>query len=193
MTAAAGARVGAVVRAVCMAACTDAAASGIVITYAETPEGRLLADWLADAGAGFRIWREQGSACTVVEERRSGGALVAHPASKTQLLLSARLPLVDLLPLGDVWASQVTALAGSWTGPEAVRRLAEAAGGIDVLDRAMQQMVEERQPAAVALAGLPADVAPELLALYEAGRHSRLRPRLTPKLTARTLGIDLFD
>lgn len=189
----AGARLEAVVRAVCLAACADASATGMVITHAEWPEGELLAGWLADAGDGLRVWRETGAAGHVLDERRAGGALVAHPASKTALLLSPRLPLADLLPLGDVWASQVAELAGGWSGTPELRRLADAAGGIAALDRAMQGLVEERQPAATALRGLPARVADEVLTLYEAGRHARLRPRLTPKLTARTLGIDLFD
>jgi hypothetical protein len=54
-------------------------------------------------------------------------------------------------------------------------------------------LVEERRPAAVAVARLPAVAAAELLQRYAAGRWHRLRPRLVPKLAVRTLGIDLFD
>jgi hypothetical protein len=119
--------------------------------------------------------------------------LIAHPCSKTALLLGSRPPQADLFPLGDLYASQVARLAGGWSVPEDLRGLVARAGGIDVLDAALARLVDGREPAAAALDSLDGDIAGEVLRLYERGRYYRLRPRLVPKLGARTLGVDLFD
>ncbi|HEX5871702.1 MAG TPA: hypothetical protein VFY65_14845, partial [Longimicrobium sp.] len=47
--------------------------------------------------------------------RLKDDALAAHPASKTALLLGGELPPEPLLPLGDLWATDVQALAGGWS------------------------------------------------------------------------------
>jgi hypothetical protein len=186
--AAAGRRVGAVVAAVCAAAVAQSGATGLVVIDDHTPEGELAFGWLVAALGHDRVWR--GAAHTGnVQER----VLLAHPANRTALLLGGRLPAADLLPLGDVTASQVEALTGSWTaGPEA-ESLARDAGGIASIDAALRRLVDERRPAVDALAELPGEIAARLLDLYDRGRWFRLRPPLTPKLTVRTLGIDLFD
>jgi len=124
-------------------------------------------------------------------ERRS--ALLAHPVNKTALLLSARVPPEPLLPLGDLYASQVEALAGGWTAPPAVRELARRAGGVAVLDAALIGWLEERRELAAALARLPEEGRAAVRAALEAGRFARRHVGLVPKLSARTPGIDLFQ
>jgi hypothetical protein len=119
------------------------------------------------------------------------GALPAHPANKTALLLGGALPPEPLFPLGDLWAGEVAALAGGWSAPEPVRRIAKAAGGVEALDAALARLVDGRDPAA--LDALPAAAADEVRRALAAGRASRLFPRLVPKLGARTLGVDLFE
>lgn len=119
------------------------------------------------------------------------GALPAHPANKTALLLGGELPPEPLLPLGDLWASEVAEMEGGWSAPPAVRRLAEAAGGIEVLDAALRGWIEGRNPAA--LQALPGETAREVRAAFAAGRASRLFPRVVPKLGTRTLCLDLFE
>jgi hypothetical protein len=121
------------------------------------------------------------------------GALVAHPANKTALLLGGRLPWADLFPLGDLWASQVESIARRWSGPADVEAVARDAGGIDALDAALIRLVDAREDLEHALSDLPPAVAQQLIMLYERGRFFRLRPRLVPKLAARTIGVDLFD
>ena len=118
-------------------------------------------------------------------------ALPAHPANKTALLLGGELPPEPLLPLGDLWAGEAAALAGGWSAPEPVRRLAGAAGGIEALDAALARLVDGRDPAA--LDALPGAAAAEVRRALAAGRASRLFPRLVPKLGTRTLGVDLFE
>jgi hypothetical protein len=63
---------------------------------------------------------------------------------------------------------------------------------VDVLDAALERLVDGRESPSAALAALGPD-ADEILRLYERGRYYRLRPGLVPKLGARTIGVDLFD
>lgn len=119
------------------------------------------------------------------------GALPAHPACKTTLLLGGELPPEPLLPLGDLWAMDVIALDGGWSPPPPVARLAEAAGGADALDAALRALIDGRDPAA--LDRLPAAAAEEARRMLAAGRASRRDPRIVPKLGGRTLCIDLME
>lgn len=197
-----------VVRAVVAAAVRDAAAGGVVVLDDWTPEGELVYEWLVAELGEERVWRAASLASNVQHSdadpvdaqrlaawrtAREQAALIAHPANKTVLLLGGRVPWADLYPLGDLWASQVETLARHWSGPEEVEAVAEAAGGLAALDTALARMIDAREPAADALARLPAAAAQQLITLYERGRYFRLRARLVPKLGVRTLGIDLFD
>lgn len=119
------------------------------------------------------------------------GVLCAHPASKTALLLGGELPPEPLLPLGDLWATDVAALAGGWSAPPEVAALAEAAGGIDALDAALRRRIDGRD--AAGLDGLPREVADRVRAALAAGTASRRNPRIVPKLGGRTLCIDLME
>jgi hypothetical protein len=196
-------RVARVVRSVCAAALRDSGAHGIVVLEDWTPEGELSYEWLVQELGEARVWRAasltanvQGGAAGVYGSWRNAPAdapLIAHPANKTALLLGGRLPHADLFPLGDLWASQIDALAGRWSAPAEVEDLARVAGGIGVLDEALVRLVEARHEAAAAVHRLDVHTAGRLLRLYERGRYARRHARLVPKLTARTLGIDLFD
>jgi hypothetical protein len=126
-----------------------------------------------------------------VRARLEPDALPASPENKTALLLGGALPPEPLLPLGDLWASEVEALCGEWSGPPEARRLAEAAGGISALDAALRACVDRRDPAGLEM--LPPEVEAEARRLLARGRASRLFPRLVPKLGTRTLGVDLFE
>lgn len=119
-------------------------------------------------------------------------ALVALSASKTVALLGGALPGA-VLPLGDLWASQVAALCGGWSAPPSIRSLAQSAGGIEALDDALQALVDRRLHPAAACARLPGELGGTLLALWEDTRFARRFTGLVPKLGARTIGVDLFD
>lgn len=215
---AARARVGGVVAEVVRQAVRDAGAAGVVLMDDGSPEAALAAEWCARAVGAVAVWRvprprpaevrscvaalggdiAEGDAveeahrfrCRLVAAAR--GALVAHPASKTVLLLASRLPPEPLLPLGDLYAGQVAALAGAWTGPPDVVRLADAVGGVAVLDAALYAWLEERRTFDVVAASLGPKAAAEVRRAFEAGRFARRRVGLVPKLGWRTLGIDLF-
>jgi hypothetical protein len=118
-------------------------------------------------------------------------ALPAHPASKTELMMGGPLPPEPLLPLGDLWASEVAELAGAWSAPGPVMRIAQQAGGIEALDDALRAYVDCRDPAG--LDALPAEAADAVRRALAAGRAGRMYPTIVPKVGARTLGVDLFD
>jgi hypothetical protein len=198
----AGSRVARVVSGVVSAAVVESAATGVTVLDDWTPEGELLYEWLVRELGEGRVWRAASLASNVHRaasdaavhagmRRSADGALTAHPVNKTALLLGGRVPHADLLPLGDLWASQVERLTGRWSAPPDVEAAAAAAGGVEELDAALRRMVDERGE--IAEVGFGGAAAEQLLEMYERGRFFRLRPRLVPKLTARTLGIDLFD
>ena len=182
-------------------------AAGVVILDDWTPEGELAYEWLVPALGEDAVWRGASLASNLHEKgvdradaqllgawhaAREQDVLVAHPATKTALLLGGALPRADLLPLGDLYASQVVRLAGGWSVPSALEQIV-AAAGVDCLDGALMRLVDYRMPANAAFEGLDSHIADAVLRLYTRGRHFRLRPRLVPKLGPRTLGVDLFD
>ena len=124
--------------------------------------------------------------------RTGESALLANPANKTALLLGSMPPPEPLLPLGDLFATDVLALAGGWSAPPPVRALAELVGGIEALDGALRAHFDERRPVEEAVAGLPAAARGTVLEAISAARFARRRMGLVPKLGPRTLGLDLF-
>jgi hypothetical protein len=118
-------------------------------------------------------------------------AVVANPAGKTALLLGGDLPPEPLLPLGDLYASEVAALAGGWSAPDEVRTIAELAGGVEALDEALRRWIDGRDPGG--LGALSPEAAGAVRAAFARGRASRLHPRVVPKLGRRTLCVDLFE
>lgn len=208
-------RLARVVAGVVRQAVEDAGATGVVMLDAATPEGMLAADWAARSLGPARVWRADAppdeahdlraalatsrSLPRAEAERAAGrvlaarlGALLAHPSNKTALLLSRSAPPESLLPLGDLYASQVGALAGGWSLPDEVRDLAERIGGVEVLDAALVKLFDCRATAAAALEPLAAGAGAELVARLDAARFARARVGLVPKLGRRTLGVDLF-
>ncbi|HEV2132244.1 MAG TPA: hypothetical protein VGR27_14110 [Longimicrobiaceae bacterium] len=117
--------------------------------------------------------------------------LPASPENKTSLLLGGALPPEPLLPLGDLYASEVAELAGGWSAAPEVREMAKGAGGIERLDEALRERLEERDSAG--LDALPVAVRTTVEQALARGRASRLFPRIVPKIGSRTLAVDLFE
>jgi len=205
-------RIGEIVGAVARQALADRGAARIALLDDGGPEAELAARLLEAAVGAERVARvtagnaevesllhlaPAGDAERAREEvRRMRARLVAdavpaHPANKTALLLGGELPPEPLLPLGDLWASEVAELAGRWSAPAQVQRIAALAGGIEALDAALRAWADGRD--ASALARLPPGAADAVMRALDAGRASRLHPRIVPKIGTRTLTIDLFE
>jgi hypothetical protein len=179
-------RIERVVRGVVAAAVRDSGAPGVGVLEDWTPEGELVYEWLVRELGERSVHR----AAAIPDDP---DLLLAHPANRTALLLGGRPPRADLLPLGDLAASQVQRIAGGCTLPPAVEAVAASSGGVATLDAALAQWLDGRQDAATAFRAVDAAARDRVLELYARGRWFRLWPRLVPKLGARTLGIDLWD
>ncbi len=177
--------------------------TGIVILDDGTPEARLLGQWCEQELGSDRTWRVTANDAAEPEAEesmrfrarvlaRERNALTAHCANKTALLLGREFPVEPLLPLGDLYATQIAVLAGDWSGPADMRQLVELAGGIEATDHALGSWFERWQPADSAVADLPAASRGPFLEAVRRGRFWRERAGLVPKLTTRTIGIDLF-
>lgn len=207
------ARIGEIVGAVARQCLADRGARRVALLDDASPEAELAALMLERALGEDAVLRvavagsemepllqlaRPGSPSARVEEearrmkaRLLDGAVTAHPANRTELLLGAHFPPETLLPLGDLYASEVAELAGGWSASPEVRALAGAAGGIEPLDAALRRWLEGRDPAA--LDALPLDVAQRVLRHFRAGRAARLAPRVIPKMGTRTIGVDLLE
>jgi len=192
-------RIATIIAGVLRQAIADSGAERVILLADGSPEAELLTAMLQPRlGGGFATreaagprWPELLDAWANAAHEQPG-ALVAAASNKTAALLGAALP-GPLLPLGDVWASQVQALCGAWSGPPELRQLSNRAGSIESLDAALATVVDRRRMPHEAGALLAPDVAGTLLALWERGRFARRHLGLVPKLGQRTIGVDLFD
>ena len=125
------------------------------------------------------------------------GAALARPlgllhlgtANKTCLLLSWALPTQPVLPLGDVYASQVRHLVGSCTLPPCLRDAPP--GTLQDVDGALRAYLEEGFRQEEALGGLAEPLRREVLAGLARARKAWHPLPLIPKLSGATLGLDL--
>ena len=179
------------------------------------PEGALLTRWLQEEGISLQTpsqeaiqlsreiltpsYREDpearprrysspiGLAARALAERK--GLLLLGTATKTMLLLSPSPPWEQILPLGDVFASELLDLEGECTIPPVL-------DGVDVqtlraVDDGLQSYLENGigiQDALVTVTQPLRDEVAEALALARRGWHPH---PLVPKLRSHTLGIDL--
>lgn len=203
-------RVRNVVSEVVRQALVDRGAARVAILDDGSPEARILTEWLTrslgdsrvvtvdrpppevepllrSSGAGARMRRE----ALRMAARLMDDVVVASPENRTALLLGGALPPEPLLPLGDLFASQVMELGGGWSAPPEVVAMAERAGGIHELDAGLAALLDGRDPAA--LDALPDEVRAEVREALARGSAARRSPYIVPKLSYRTLGIDLFQ
>ena len=193
-----GAAVAAVVRGVVEAAVRDAGAAGVVLAAPPGPERDLLAAWLPGArlpdaslagrlaeaaGPGGReeAWRSAARLRAAEED-----LLTAGTGNKTLLLLGRGRPGVDLLPFGDLWATQLRTLAGAALLPPPLEGAREEE--VEAVDAALAAWLERGHPI------LPEDLPPDRAAAVERsmrGSHPYGRPAVVAKLGRWTAGIDL--
>jgi NAD+ synthase len=141
---------------------------------------------------------------------RSVGGLVVGTGNKSELLLGYFTKHgdggVDLLPIGDMYKTEVRELAAQLGLPEAVRARAPTAGlwegqtdeaelGLpyESIDRILKGMEELREPEEIArVTGIARANVDAIVARVALNRHKR-RPAPIPKLGLRTVGVDWRD
>ena len=159
---------------------TDNGAEAVILMDPESIEGTFLTLMFDYTGIKTAEYADAATTLTV------------HPANKTALLVGSFIPRVDILPLGDVYASQLQDLVGEWWGDEQVTGLAKAAGGIEALDAVLAAYIDHRGLVAE-LTGVTDDVCDVVLAALGRTRFRRARAGIVPKLGTRTIGVDLLD
>ena len=169
---------------------------------AELPE---LADRVARGNAVARL--RMIVLYSIARERRR---LVAGTGNKSEILLGYFTKYgdggVDLLPIGDLYKTEVRVLARELELPAPVRERPPTAGlwegqtdegelgsSYDDLDRILFGLEQLRTPSEIAAAtGIPLARVHEVVARVERHRHKR-RPPPIPKIGLRTVGIDWRD
>lgn len=203
-------RIAEIVGAVARQAMAERGVARIALLDDGSPEARLSAEWLEaaiPAGSLIRVaepppeleslLRSAGDGARARIEalrlaaRMLDDAIVANPVNRTAMLLSGDPPPDPLLPLADLFASQVSELAGGWSAPRRVMELAELAGGVAALDRAVGLLLDGRDRAA--LNELPEPAREPVRAALLRGRAGRRSAWVVPKMAYRTLGVDLFQ
>jgi len=138
---------------------------------------------------------------------RDARRLVAGTGNKSELLLGYFTKYgdggVDLLPIGDLYKTDVWALAEQLDLPMVIRERAPSAGfwpgqtdegelgaSYADVDRVLRRLERlEREEEIVRATGLPAPMVHGVLARVELHRHKRRLPPI-PKLGLRTVGLD---
>lgn len=181
---------------------------GFVLAGPPGPEGALIRRWLS--GAGLTV-REPGDEAVEAAARslRASGVDAAHATeaarravawavaeaetlievgheTKTHLVLEGCT--APVVPLGDLWASQVSELAGGVAPPVLLR--SEPPEMLIAVDRALASFLEGGCAWSEVTAELPDRVALSVRrGLRRAANASR--PPLVPKVSAWTPGLDL--
>lgn len=188
--------VAAVIGGVIATAARDAHRKRLVVLDWAEPESRLLERILLVADVRLPLERASDAGGGDFDTLRAharllarSDALVLDPVNKTVAVLWPERLAEPVLPLADLYASQIEALGGAATIPAEARDLVERAGGVRAVDEFLTKYLDERRPLEQALAGNPA--AGALRQRFEAGWWWRRRVGVVPKIGPRTLGIDL--
>jgi hypothetical protein len=148
----------------------------------------LLGSLLQQAGATMELAAEA-SELAGRARARAEGLLLLGSSNKTCLLLSPLPTSCEVLPLGDLFASQISELTGDSTLPPCLRNV--SGERIRAVDKALADYYEEGYGEDRAFGNLESDLRRTVLsALTIARRGWHPRP-LVPKLGNATLGLDL--
>jgi hypothetical protein len=117
------------------------------------------------------------------------GLLLLGTSNKTCLLLSPTQPIQPVLPLGDLYASQVVELAGGSTFPPCLQNASHEE--LRAVDRALEAYYERGFREEAAFEGLDSGLRRSTLAALANARRGWHPKPLIPKLGEATLGLDL--
>lgn len=207
-------RIRAVVVGVAREALRESGARALILASPPDLESRLLARWLETGDLELvepeealvrslaeplrRAASEDARKRAPVEARRAAarlraqedGLLPVAAVNRTALLLSPTPPPEPFLPLGDVPASAVLALAGECTLPASFQALTRDGELLRAVERLLEDLRRDGDVEGSAEAVSP-DLRRRLKASVTAGSWWRRVPPLVPKLGPGTWGIDL--
>ena len=168
---------------------------GDALLVPDAEDGRALADTLAGRyGVAPRLardlaWRAlaaaRGAGPALGDERRAW--LVVAATHKLALLLDPAPPPARVLPLGDVWAGEIRAVAGDVSLPPVLQGMARET--VDAVEDALRAYLEHGHPMRDAFSRLTPRWGRRVLEAIDAASGNRRAP-LVPKLTAWTVGVD---
>ncbi len=187
------------------AALRDTGTDGVVVAAPPSGPSELFREWTVEAGMAAasadevtKVVREIGldppadpeihrAAARILARRRN--LLPVHPIHKTALLLGGAPPPEPLLPLADLFASELARWCEGVPRPTLLEGRDEET--VRRVDRALEGYLEGRTPWDEAAAGLSDELADAVAGALARGRWYRLWSPVTPKLGHRTPGIDL--
>ncbi len=189
----------AVVGGVVAAAARDAHRQRLVVVDWAEPETTLLERCLLLADVRLPVERASSTGSGHLEtlraharQRAGHDGLLIDPANKTAAVLWPERLAEPLLPLADLYATQVDELAGGSSIPTEGIELVKRAGGIEAVDAFLMSYLDERRPLDDALGAIADRTAADALReRLEQGWWWRRRVGVVPKIGLRTLGIDL--
>ncbi len=209
-------RVTRVVVAVVAEAIREADANGVVLASSPRPETVLLERWFTAASITVRnpdaeVVRavadsleaslagdaSEAEARSNEEARRAAARVIANreglipvsAANKTELIWAERLPPEPLLPLGDLYASQIHTLAGACSAPPPLVDIEP--DRLRAVDKALAQVVDHGVRPDIAFAALPSELRDAAFSAMQRSAWRGTLPPVVPKLSSRTLGVDL--
>ena len=149
----------------------------------------LSARWCSDAATTQMLASEEAyrAAARMLASRE--GLLPTAADNKTQLIWGERLPPEPLLPLGDLYATEVRDLEGACTLPPQLTELDP--DQLAVLDEALARVIDHGASTSLAFAGLPCELRDTASAALARSAWRGVLPPIVPKLGRRTLGVDL--
>ena len=189
--------------------------SGGVVIAGQGPEADLLSRWVSRAGIPSSSpslkavalarelmeatspsledptppWRADPTALASLALARQVGFLLLGTATKTTLLLSPDLPLEPVLPLGDLFATDVLAIQGRCSVPPPLEGAHEEM--LRAVDTGLQEFLEAGTRPADALPAVADPLRSILVEALQNTRSSRISHYLVPMLRGPTPGIDL--
>jgi hypothetical protein len=163
--------------------------AGIPVQVPTSTEKALGAQLMEDEGRTDSPWSQEASWLTSQALAWKRNLLVLGTANKTCLLLSPRKPIQAVLPLGDMYASEVWELAGSATVPPILEQRS-----LEVLrqvDQALEDYYLGESTDSTVFQTLPGDLRDGITEAWNAARKGWHPRPLIPKLGRATLGLDL--
>ena len=194
----------------------EADAHGVVLASSPRPETALLERWFTAAAITVRIPdaeivrvvadsleaslagdASEAEARSNEEAHRAAARVIANreglipvsAANKTELIWSERLPPEPLLPLGDLYASQIHTLAGACSAPPPLVDIEP--DRLRAVDKALAQVVDHGVRPDIAFAELPSELRDAAFFAMQRSAWKGTLPPVVPKLGRRTLGVDL--